>query len=78
VYIKVIGSKLVLHRVIRGVMDSGVSLCGLSVFHLAATCPHNTFYHIYTGCFKKSFTTILISNAGALAVAVLGTTVPRA
>jgi hypothetical protein len=32
----------------------------------------------YTGCFKKSFTTILISNAGALAVAVLGTKVPRA
>jgi hypothetical protein len=32
----------------------------------------------YTGCFKKSFTTLQISNAGALAVAVLGTTVPRA
>jgi hypothetical protein len=36
------------------------------------------YIYIYIGCFKKSFTTILISNAGALAVAVLGTTVPRA
>jgi hypothetical protein len=57
------------------------------VSHADSSClEHDAMYfgiHVPTflkiqGVSKKSFTTILISNAGALAVAVLGTTVPRA